>query len=217
MAVAPLAIALCGVLAGRGDHPPRSDPRGAGRGAAGRDDDRLTADCACALARRAGGWCRDCGVGYVASIRIPSAMLFEALDAHGHAIDPDLLRCEGCRRAIKKDAFCDRSGIGYVGGQAYLSKLAYYAARGEVREPSTLDCATCRKNAESHGWCEACGTGMVGRLALERRNDLEEARQAFEQLGRALRTLATCETCAVATLTGGRCPLCRISYGGELY
>ncbi len=204
----PMVIALCGSLAGPDvDRPRAGDPV-----AGGFDGDGLAADCACALARETNGWCRDCEVGYLASIRIPSPMLFEALDAHGHAIDPNLLRCDVCRKAIETDAFCERSRIGYVGKQAYLSKLAYYAARGEVKNRPTLDCVTCRKNAEHHGWCESCGIGMVGDLALENRADLEDARQAFDLLGRALRKLATCETCAVATATGGRCPVCKISF-----
>jgi hypothetical protein len=218
MALAPLAMAVCGALGGRDGRPPRIEDRARlGSGSAGPDAEGPAAGCRCALARATNGWCHDCGVGYLASIRIPSAALFEALDAHGHAIDPDLLRCDGCKRAIETDAFCDRSGIGYVGGQAYLSKLAYYAARGEMREPSALGCAACWKNAAGHGWCDACGIGRVGCLILESRAQLEEARQAFERLGRALGKLATCETCAVATATGGRCPLCRISYGAELY
>ncbi len=204
----PMVIALCGSLAGPDVDRPRVDESGAGD----RDGDVLVDNCLCALARKTNGWCRDCEVGYLASIRIPSPALFEALDAHGHAIDPDLLRCDACRKAIETDAFCERSRMGFVGRQAYLSKLAYYAARGEVKDRSTLDCVTCRKNAEHHGWCESCGIGMVGQLALANRADLEEARRAVDVLGRELLKLATCETCAVATATGGRCPLCKVSY-----
>lgn len=169
-------------------------------------------DCSCEMARKTNGWCAECRTGYVASIRIPSRVLFEVLDAHGHDIDPDRLWCETCTSTFKTGGFCERCGIGFFKKQAYLSRLAWSVATGVVREPSTIECATCRKNAADHGWCESCGVGMVGNLALESRADMEKAAEAFSRLRRALRALARCEACAVATFAGGRCPFCRISY-----
>lgn len=172
----------------------------------------LRAACSCEAARKTNSWCAECKVGYVASIRIPSRVLFEVLDAHGHDIDPDRLWCGTCIRAFKTGGFCESCGIGFFRKQAYLSRLAWSVATGEVRDPSTIDCATCRKNAEGHGWCDSCGIGMVGNLALRSRADMEKAAEAFSRLRRALRALARCEACAVAMFAGGRCPFCRISY-----
>ncbi len=172
----------------------------------------LYADCSCALAKKTNGWCKECKVGYVASIKIPSPLLFEVLDAHGHAIDPNLLRCDPCRKAVETDGFCERSRMGFVKKQAYFSRLAYYAARGNVRDRSTIVCATCRKNSEDYGWCKSCRVGMVGNFVLKNRADLDKAQRAVKILRRAVGTLDRCETCAVATFTGGRCPLCKIAY-----
>ena len=182
----------------------------------GASADRSQALCSCELARKTNGWCRECGVGYVASIQVPCAILFEALDAHGHTIDPNFLRCEACRQAVANDGFCDRSGIGFVRKQAYFSRLAYYTARENLRERSSIDCAVCKKTATVHGgWCAACKIGTVGDLTLRIETDLKEAQKAIETLQSALGKLATCETCAVAIVTGGRCPLCKVAYHRE--
>jgi len=172
----------------------------------------LYADCSCELVKKENGWCKECKVGYVASIKVPSEALFEALDAHGHDIDPKRLRCDSCKKALETDGFCDRCRMGFVKKQAYLSRLTYYVARGEVRDTSKITCTTCRKNAESHGWCESCKVGRIGNFALENKADLKEAQKAFKILERAIRTLGRCETCAVATFTGGRCRLCKLTY-----
>ena len=172
----------------------------------------LPADCSCELAKKKDGWCRQCKVGYVASIQVPSAALFEALDAHGHDIDPKRLRCASCKKALENDGFCDRCRMGFVKKQAYLSRLTYYVARGKVTERSKITCATCRKNAQTYGWCESCKVGRIGNFALDKKADLEEAQKAFKLLERAIRMLDRCETCAVALFTGGRCRACKLTY-----
>ena len=48
--------------------------------------------------------------------------------------------------------------------------------------------------------------------ALLAKVDVEEWERAVKILRRAVGTLDRCETCAVATFTGGRCPLCKIAY-----
>jgi hypothetical protein len=103
--------------------------------------------CACAAARLANGWCAACGVGHVASVEIRSAILFEALDAHGHEIDAASLRCESCRAAERDDGFCSACRCGFVGGQLYFTRLTWLLARGEQRGPETIECRTCRRNA----------------------------------------------------------------------
>ena len=168
--------------------------------------------CTCETARINNGWCRPCKVGYVAAVRIPSAKLFEVLDAHGHAIDPIQIRCSSCKKAMTTDGYCDRCRMGFIKKQAYLSKLAYLAQKGRVMRKSPLSCKTCLKNAKTTGWCDRCNVGIAGQLAFKTRAETEEAHRQLQILRRALRTLKRCETCAIATVCGGRCRHCDISY-----
>ena len=57
--------------------------------------------------------------------------LFEALDAHGHRIDPETLDCDSCRLAYVSDGYCEDHRRGWIRGLAYLTPLTYYLARGE--------------------------------------------------------------------------------------
>jgi hypothetical protein len=160
----------------------------------------------------ADGWCAECNAGFIASIRVPSRDLFETLDAHGHDVDPAAFTCEGCKEALRTGGFCDRCRMGFVGGQAYLSRLTYHVARARVEDPATIACAACRTNAAGHGWCGACGVGRIGPLVLATREDLAETWKALERLHRAIAELERCETCGVALFTGGRCRDCGRSF-----
>jgi hypothetical protein len=170
------------------------------------------AECTCAVARLANGWCDECGVGYVGSAKIPSKLLYEELDPHGHPFDPAKLRCETCRTAIEEDGFCELHRRGFVGGQAYLTPLAWRLARGTHLDPVALECPVCRENARSHGWCDACERGMVGHVAIDRRADYEAVAAEYEILLEAIDRASTCEACAVAMVFDGTCPRCGLTY-----
>ena len=90
-------------------------------------------ECACARAKLENEWCKACGVGYVAGLKMKSLLLWEELDAHGHKIDPKVMQCATCRAALDVDGFCEKCSIGFVAKQAYLSRLSYYLAKGERR------------------------------------------------------------------------------------
>ena len=169
--------------------------------------------CVCASAAQNDGWCDVHEIGYLGGIEIHSERLFSALDAHGHELDLDTFDCAECKAAISADGFCEEHRVGFVDGLVYYSKLTHHLARGEQRDLSAVVCPVCRTNARSHGWCDTCRIGMVGALALGNKAELEKARKAFEILQAAIRALARCETCAVATFSGGRCGVCDISYG----
>ncbi len=168
--------------------------------------------CVCAEARKHHGWCRACEVGYVAGHRIESEMLFEALDAHGHDIDPRGLTCDSCLAAHADGGFCAEHGMGFVTGQAYMSRLSYELARGETLDVATLNCPACREHARAHGWCAECQRGMVGSVAIRDRAAYENAARAFRTLLAALEKVRECELCASAMVGDGRCPVCKISY-----
>ena len=103
-------------------------------------------DCTCPDSKVSSGWCRACQVGYVASVEIRSALLFEALDAHGHQINPDSIECGSCRTALESDGFCDACKRGFVAKELYFSPLTYHLAKGKVRDTSRIACRTCRLN-----------------------------------------------------------------------
>lgn len=172
--------------------------------------------CDCAEASLRNGWCRPCVVGYVAGVPIKSAMLFEALDAHGHDIDPDSISCSPCRRALDTDGFCAKCRVGYVKKQLYFSELTYIMARGTPRDPAKITCTPCRGRAQAAmrrgpladaaGWCKAERAGTVGNVQFKDRKDFDRARRQYALLARAVKASKRCEYCAVAIFTRGACP-----------
>ena len=174
--------------------------------------DARSADCACPEAGVHGGWCTPCKVGYVAAVKIESADLFEALDAHGHHVDTQRIQCPTCREAVKSNGFCDACGMGFVNKLAYLSKLTYYLALGTAIPEREVVCPSCKPLAGHSGWCAECGRGWIGWAALDRKPDYEQAAQAYAILIASVKMLAKCETCAVAMVTDARCPTCQIAY-----
>lgn len=168
--------------------------------------------CRCTLTRQTGGWCGKCKVGYLAGVRVESAGFFEALDAHGHDIDPAMVRCDTCRKAYESYGFCERCMIGFVRKQAYFSRLTYYLARGEVKDPKKLTCTTCVRNRDSSGWCETCGIGLVGCHGYKDRKEFEAAARMRELLILAIDEAGRCMTCALAIINDGPCLNCKLSY-----
>ncbi len=169
-------------------------------------------DCTCAVTRMKGGWCTECKVGHLASVRVESESLFEILDAHGHHINPATIRCTSCAIAIKSEGFCERCGMGYVDGLAYVSMLTYQIAKGTPLDPTTIACRKCVTHASGFGWCDTCKVGMIGNVAIRDKRDYEHASKAFEKLLIANETAKKCETCALAIVTDSTCPKCKITY-----
>jgi len=168
-----------------------------------------TDKCVCKRARVENGWCGKCGVGYIGGLKIPSKMLYEEIDPHGHDIDPKRIQCLSCRAAIAKDGFCRVCNIGFVHGQAYLSKLAYRLALGRRIDPDKLTCPVCRTNAQSYGWCEKCGKGFVGAFLFTDKATFEAAVAARKIIEAAVRELKHCKFCAAAIVCNGYCPRCK--------
>ena len=155
-----------------------------------------------------GDWCDRCEAGTLAGVQIPSRRLLEYLDAHGHDLKPEKLRCESCTaraRGEEPSAFCDRCRMGFVDGRAYLSKLAFYAARAETRT-SPLECRDCIAWRDKPRWCERCGVGRNGDRVWKRKADFDVVHSELAKLRRALEELPRCETCAIAHCFGSSCP-----------
>jgi hypothetical protein len=115
--------------------------------------------CRCLEVEQGTGWCSACSVGFVGSVRVPSAGLFEMIDPHGHDLDPAGISCPDCMDALEAGTFCEPCGIGYVDGRAYVSRLAYLMARGEPVDSPALKAEFARLQAamERLADCELCG------------------------------------------------------------
>ena len=168
--------------------------------------------CICSTTRATNGWCAVHSFGWVGGLRIDSAWLYRALDAHGHDLDLTTFTCPQCRRAIETGGFCEEHRIGFVRGQAYFSRLTYELGKARPVEVASLACATCRKNAEGAGWCAKDGVGMVGPFSIGRRADFDQAIRALEIVRLAAVASKRCDQCAGAIITDGTCPFCRIKY-----
>lgn len=157
-------------------------------------------------------WCDHAGAGYVASVAIPSRLLFEAMDAHGHVLDLSSFTCPSCKAAIASDGFCEEHRTGFVGKLAYFSRLTYEMARGERKDPGTIRCPACRRHAETTGWCARHRLGMIGNVAIADRAAYDRAAKAVAILRAAVAMLPRCEGCAVAMVTDTECWPHRIPY-----
>jgi hypothetical protein len=168
----------------------------------------------CAEARLANGWCEDHVRGFVAGLEIRSRTLHDALDAHGHTLDRDVMECETCKALMDTGGFCESCRFGWVAGQAYMTRLTYHLALGR---PSGGDerCDACRRDGAPSGWCSTCGRGWAGNVVFERRADQEAAARELGHLLAVIETSERCATCSLVQLVGdGHCPYCDITYAG---
>lgn len=172
-------------------------------------DARSATTCTCEEARAGNGWCEACERGYVAAREIRSRMLFEALDAHGHDLDPAIMSCTTCRRLREEGGFCESCRFGWVDGQAYMSRLTFHLARGR---PRALSCAACRDPERPAGWCDSCARGWTGNVSFSDPDDYRDAKREFARLEAAIEASSRCETCALVLLVDGKCPYCGITY-----
>ena len=168
--------------------------------------------CTCPANKVHNGWCDACEVGYVAAVKIESAPLFHAIDAHGHETRADSLRCKNCRNAFKTDAFCWKCRTGYIDGLAYFSKLTYLLAKGKVKEPASVECNKCKEHIDRPGWCDTCKVGMVGHNAFTDSDVFSQTVKAYNVLLKAIQYLDKCQICAIAMAVDRKCYRCKKSY-----
>ncbi len=174
--------------------------------------------CTCEKAKIANGWCEHCRVGYAASLKIPSFLLYEALDMHGHEIKPASFTCSTCQTALRTNGYCEECRIGFIGGLAYMSRPTYLLAHGTAVDAKKLTCATCRKHLTQSGWCEKCRIGIIGNLAYSERAIFVQTQAAYKRLAAGIAKLDECEICAIVLTLDGRCAKCNLHYkDGKLY
>lgn len=149
----------------------------------------------------------------MAAVRVVSADVFDAIDAHGHEYEPASIECATCRDAMAREGFCEKCLLGFANGQLYCSRLSYCLSRGKMAPHTAIACSTCRAQlgrvggAAGHRWCAECGMGMVGHVAFSNRLHYDDAACEYERLRLAVETLERCEPCAVMMFTGGACLL----------
>lgn len=166
----------------------------------------------CGRARLQNQWCDVCKVGYVAGVPIKSKLLFECMDAHGHELQHDAIKCVECQAAMKVDGFCNHCKTGWVKGLAYFSKLTYVLGKGHVLGTDSITCTVCRENSKRHGWCDACKLGMLGNTAVSDRKLFDEGSHAYDIMLQAVEASARCDGCAMAIVTDTPCHLCKLTY-----
>jgi hypothetical protein len=171
------------------------------------------ASCTCADARMINGWCRRCNAGFVAGRQVECALLFDALDPHGHDLMIGELECAACRDAARTNGFCDVDGMGFVDVKAYFTRLTHGLATGQAIDVQVIRCGRCRENSQADsGWCEACGRGMVGNVAIEDQAVFDATAKEFAILEAAISRAPSCELCACAMVVHRACPTCRTDY-----
>ncbi len=116
--------------------------------------------CSCPTARAENGWCEACGVGYAAELEMRTKVVHDALDLHGHDVDPRSFSCASCQEALRTDGFCAACRRGFIAQRAYLSALAYHLAHGE-RAAAEEDLRLVARALEVVPRCEFCAAAMV--------------------------------------------------------
>ncbi|MCA9283743.1 MAG: hypothetical protein KDA22_00910 [Phycisphaerales bacterium] len=172
--------------------------------------------CRCVEARPNNGWCPKHACGFVAGVAVPSELLFETLDPHGHVIGHESVTCRGCQHAIAEDGWCPVCRMGWHDGLAWMTRLTWTLAGGHPLEAATA-CEACRRAVLEAGtadprWCETCGHGLVGSVVFENRNDFDRAAHELAILRTAVSNLDRCALCACAIMMDEECPKCRIQY-----
>jgi hypothetical protein len=165
--------------------------------------------CRCQANLLVNGWCSECQVGYYAGVRIESAVLFDSLDLHGHAVDPEKTRCPTCREAMASGGFCDDCQMGFIEGKGYFSHLCYAMTKGRPWDASANPPPCC---PVSDGWCDRCASGRVANRVFARRDDFADAQRWFETLKAAVAKAGQCEICAAAMIANSGCFRCGVVY-----
>ncbi len=168
--------------------------------------------CVCASYETQDVWCMRCDVGYVAQQRIESAMLFEALDPHGHRLDVNVWECATCKANYTSNGFCAECGMGCHNQLVYFTRLTHGLARGRRVDLSRRDCATFAGHSGDAVWCDRCSIGIVGNVVFSDQDVFEVTAREFSILKQAIDRSAECELCACAMVAHRDCPTCLISY-----
>jgi len=176
----------------------------------------------CAKIKKVGhGFCDHCGGGKIFGLKVKSRAVYDVLA--GSAEMGEKVKaspCPGCKKAFKTNGTCAHCGISVVDGRVYKSHAAYMLASGKLVTPEKAHkmashCKGCAEAAKNgHGFCAECNAGMVANRMFAPKAKYEEAVKAYELVKTALKDAGHCENCAIARLTDGKCPHCKVSFKG---
>ena len=169
------------------------------------------ADCSgCKTVRDKGeGFC--CGKGKAFGVDLTSQRLYEALA--GKKVNPDQMKCAGCKSAAGANGVCKHCKIGVVDGQVYKSMVAHALAKGKPVTSKDVagcgGCAGCETAHADNGLCPHCKVGFVAGRMFRNEEGYRAALAAHKILVEAAKLAKRCERCAVAMVTGGsKCTGC---------
>lgn len=165
--------------------------------------------CRCAAAEETDGRCLKCDVRFVFGQRLKSDRLYEVIDTHGHEVHADRTACAACRDLIARGGFCDACNMGYIAGKGFYARLGYHMGLGRPRDEAGMK-AACANARDA--WCTDCREGFAGNRRFVKKDDFEAAMRQVAILKAAIDKAATCEPCAAAMVSDGRCHVCAIAY-----
>ncbi len=155
------------------------------------------------------------GKGQIFGVELASQKLYDALA--GLSVESDKVRCPGCAKAQKEQGHCEHCKVYSANGKFYKSPFSYALAKGtpinaEKMASSSHKCAECEKAFKENGRCEHCGVGFVAGRMFKGDEPYKVALAAYDLLKRAVKAATSCEECAVAMVTDGKCSDCKVKF-----
>lgn len=152
-----------------------------------------------------------CGHGKIFGVELTSEKLYRALV--GMKVEVEKMKCEGCKTAAKTGGTCKHCNVGLAQGKAYHSLIAHRVASGKpITAEHAAKCGGCKIAFKSNGRCSACDVGFVAGRMFSDKEVYTRAVSAYKTIVKAIGKAAKCEACAVAMVTDGKCPTCKVSF-----
>ena len=164
-------------------------------------------------------------------VSMKSSALFRSLQ--GIPVkDHELLDCEPCRAAAKKDGSCSQCGTGFNKGKRYGSYVAHTLSKGK-KGPTDKSCSDCedyyetlrdlaetlrslgssvKVSRKSTRHCSSCKEGSINGFVFSGKAKYKLAGEAFKTLQAAVKRSKECESCAIAMVTDGECTDCNVRF-----
>jgi hypothetical protein len=162
-----------------------------------------------AVAKKGEGFC--CGHGIVFGLQLGSEELYKTLS--GKEIDVNRIECPGCKSAHETNGQCSHCKVGMAGGKMYRSSAAHVLAKGSpVSEAAACQCKGCKTARAENGFCDKCGAGYIAGRFYRGKESYDAALAAHQTLANAIELAKKCVGCAVALVTDGTCPSCKVTY-----
>ncbi len=152
-----------------------------------------------------------CEHGIVFGLDLSSEKLYTVVA--GKEVDVEGMKCPGCVTAAKTDGVCAHCKVAMYGGKMYRSMVAHTLAKGSpVVAGQGCSCQGCKTARAEDGFCSGCKAGFVAGRHFSGRESYDAALAAHKTLATAIDLAKNCVGCAIAAVTDGTCPSCKVSY-----